>query len=709
MPTIEWICGENGYEVSSPEHLIQIMTYGTTYEYTGKKPAAYWSAKYIQTKDIDLSGYENIKVMGNSRTPFSGVYDGGSFKISNWAFKSKEEKHVGLFGYTKGATIKHIRMEGNCYLAGIGESGGFIIGHSQDSTIYDIVTEFGDNTGIYWEEGNCGGLFGYVDGSFIEGCTMQGSLDMTQHEIGTRGGVIGAMNKSSITFVRNCCRFPNGIVSKEGTSGGICGHSINTESSILVNAMVGSIHGNVSGGIFGILEADPVVLHRHVNSMYGNISGNIAGGIYGRAVFSNGLTKMTDFVNYMGGSIKTESEMSAGMIGELSSLDGTFSLTNSVCAMMGFVLFAVLGKVPFDHEEISVFVDQTFGIKYEYNEYEMEFELKDFERSEELKGLWYCHIYHKGEEDMFYDADFVCANVGQVLDERYSHASLHKGDVSSPFTLEVEMENYEKVHLTYTQYSTKSMYTDPGLKLLSTTSRVVYDYDGYNVLLGTPSGSFTINTRPINIMVFINEVPGASIYKLTYQKGNGREKVWFEDVEVVDPEVNVSPLKSETMYTLRLYTSQTVGGIYDMRELVQTTTLHSSASNFNKNDFMTSNNDFDMSLLDEESRSELSSILKDVFSTGDKLTVKLKRGRNANISFINIGETLVIGSFSAILFPFDTSNGPGQSSSMILSDNSTSVDVFYNEVDGTISIGGTSYEVGEYFLLDGKKVYIEES
>ena len=139
------------------------------------------------------------------------------------------------------------------------------------------------------------------------------------------------------------------------------------------------------------------------------------------------------------------------------------------------------------------------------------------------------------------------------------------------------------------------------------------------------------------------------------------------------------------------------------------TTLQASASNFNVNDFMTANNDFDMSLLDDQSRSELSKIMKDLFRTGDRIIVKLKGGKVARIDFVNLGESHPIGSSSAVLFPFDTSNGPGQSSSLILSDNTTNANVSFNEIDGTVDVNGVSRETGTYFLLDGKKVSVEES
>lgn len=718
MTVLEWVLGDNGYEVSSKEHLIQIMSYGTAYENSNKPPPSYWKASYIQTVDIDLSDTPGVKIIGTSRLPFSGIYDGGSFKISNWSIKNKQEVVLGLFSCTFKAIIKNIRMEGNWCLAGVGKAAGFLVGHCRNSVIINIETEFNDKSDLYWETAYVGGLIGYMEDSYVEGITMRGSIHMSHIKSGTIGGVMGEVRESSLAFIRNCCRFPNGIISEqESISGGVCGKCVDTQCTTLTNYMVGDIHATVSGGIIGSLETTSNKLNRCVNSMYGNITGHTCGGICGSVILSKGTVYMTDFVNYMGGNIKAESDNSGGVFGEVSSLNrgnshvshGDLSLTNSLCAMRGFVLFAVVKEIPFEFEKISVLVDETFGMEYESDKYSSEFEPHGFQRHEQLKDLWYCSLNYVGK-GTFYEGDFVTANIGGLFEERgYTHASIHMGNVSAPFALNVISNRKSEPDITYTNYTTRSMYTNPGLLILSSTSQVIYDYDGYNILFGMAVGTFTAIARPINIVVSIGNVSGASKYRLTYQEESGRERTWVEDVSSMGPDINISPLQSETVYTLRLYTSQTSDGSYDLRETVVVTTLQASASNFNVNDFMTANNDFDMSLLDDQSRSELSKIMKDLFRTGDRIIVKLKGGKVARIDFVNLGESHPIGSSSAVLFPFDTSNGPGQSSSLILSDNTTNANVSFNEIDGTVDINGVSRETGTYFLLDGKKVLVEES
>ena len=130
MTTITWIVDGNGnYEISSREHLLQLMNNGTLYTNAGSVPADYWAVgtSYIQTTDIDLlNDSTNIKPIGNSSSRFYGNYDGNSYKISNWHYLDPEfsstttlcEHTVGLFGITQTGVLKNIRLAGTFLLQG---------------------------------------------------------------------------------------------------------------------------------------------------------------------------------------------------------------------------------------------------------------------------------------------------------------------------------------------------------------------------------------------------------------------------------------------------------------------------------------------------------------------------------------------------------------------------------------------------------------
>ena len=90
MTTVTWTQdGNSSYEVSSVEHLKQLMHKGTLYTDAGTFPADYWAAgtSYIQTVDIDLLGDStDIKPIGFGADFFYGTYDGDEFTISNWSY-----------------------------------------------------------------------------------------------------------------------------------------------------------------------------------------------------------------------------------------------------------------------------------------------------------------------------------------------------------------------------------------------------------------------------------------------------------------------------------------------------------------------------------------------------------------------------------------------------------------------------------------------
>ena len=90
---------ENPYQVSTPEQLNAVRNN--------------LSAHYIQTADIDMSNWGNWEPIGTDETPFTGIYDGNTYTISNNIIsaivtESGEDIYLGLFGYAQQATIKNL-------------------------------------------------------------------------------------------------------------------------------------------------------------------------------------------------------------------------------------------------------------------------------------------------------------------------------------------------------------------------------------------------------------------------------------------------------------------------------------------------------------------------------------------------------------------------------------------------------------------------
>ncbi|CAM9217206.1 unnamed protein product, partial [Ectocarpus sp. 12 AP-2014] len=129
MTTVAWVKDANDfYEVSSPEHLIQIMHGGTKFTNAGDAPTAYSNAntKFLQTVDIDLANYhdEITPIVGN----WASVYDGGNHAIANWEFLTDMTGNNTGFFTTLTGVFKNVRLTGVWKLGGNNSYKGFVAG-----------------------------------------------------------------------------------------------------------------------------------------------------------------------------------------------------------------------------------------------------------------------------------------------------------------------------------------------------------------------------------------------------------------------------------------------------------------------------------------------------------------------------------------------------------------------------------------------------
>lgn len=100
---------------------------------------------FYQTCDIDMSGVENFRPIGDETTAFEGIYDGKGFKISNLSLYGKVNDDLdysnylsnrGLFGATDGATIRNVTLVGGS-VSGYANVGA-IVGNAQKTTFSKV-------------------------------------------------------------------------------------------------------------------------------------------------------------------------------------------------------------------------------------------------------------------------------------------------------------------------------------------------------------------------------------------------------------------------------------------------------------------------------------------------------------------------------------------------------------------------------------------
>lgn len=791
-PSVNWVLdGNSKYEISSKEHLIQLMNSGTAYANAGTTPTNWTTSSYIQTVDIDLEGDStNIKPIG-SPGPFQGEYDGNGFTISNWVYAdpnypsvsaaSSEFNHIGLFGYIQGSAIlKNIRMAGVCSLSGFRSTAGLLVGWSiQSSNVYNIELDLSPGSFIANSTGSSssttiGGMIGALSNTGTNvGLTLKGELTLTPSPSASSlriGGMIGDMVSCSGTLFRNLATFPSPI---EGAkAGGIVGRLYRSSLTKVLNAMTGDITettgGSFVGGIAGEVSQNNTAQEssEYVNSMKGKITGTTTnsynGGIFGRLDQEAGATIHSLF-NYMGGEITNT--FNADRVGGLVATgDANTNIATSINAMNGFVRMPTTGN-PSSGAEANV--DTSFGLTYDVERniaatpitglptdtetglpifdlvatdpdgvvHTFEFVFGNGPRSfnqlqikaNEFLNMSELEVYNLNGENIALlgtassDADLGGGQESRGIDGNSDHdfssgtvMDLYKSG-GPTWILDLDRE-YTLSEINKVVFYNRSGTVEPARAIGATIS--FYSADGGDpeqigvltadliqefVITSVP---FTVAPRALSVNITVSPVDGATAYRLTSQRTTGPSSTELVAVSsFTDLNQTIPNLTPETEYTFRLYS--TTGNSYVLVHEATVTTLVNSASNYDANDFLVESGRFDLSSLNTASVGLIADVMNDLFTTGDSIDINVPGGRSgATVStFVNTGGNVNIENSEAIVAPFSTDAGAGQSVSLTLSDSSV-VALSYDETTEAITVGATTYTSGESFVLDGKKATI---
>ena len=97
-------------------------------------------------------------------------------------------------------------------------------------------------------------------------------------------------------------------------------------------------------------------------------------------------------------------------------------------------------------------------------------------------------------------------------------------------------------------------------------------------------------------------------------------------------------------------------------------------------------------------------VVGDVFQTGDDVSVALDRNI-AKTTFVSTGGELSMVGVNNVLLPFDQDSSDAQNVVLKLSDESE-VSVSLDQELGGVDVDGEKYAIGDYFVLDNKKVTV---
>lgn len=243
------------------------------------------SGKYVLMDDIDLSGYNFTGAVITGT--FTGQFIGNGYTISNMTINAKPGD-VGLFEYTKGATIASVNFK-DVNITGICATAGALVGVAEDTLIVSVNVDFGEN-GISTNA--------YVGG--IAGLLKSGS------RIGyssTVGGTIESKANSSLS---------------QGNYGGLAGQVLDN-STIYNSYSTVDLTGNWIGGIAGHVDSGSTIENSFHNGTVDGLGGGIAASVQDSTIknsFYNSNKASQDFESFDSSSstVTMPSGQSAGLV-----------------------------------------------------------------------------------------------------------------------------------------------------------------------------------------------------------------------------------------------------------------------------------------------------------------------------------------------------------------------------------------------------------
>ena len=258
-------------KITSVEGLIQFkgnVNSGTNYSGT----------TVFLDSDLSFTG-KTFEPIGNESNYFCGVFDGQGHVISNLKMNSTS-RFVGLFGYSKGLTIKNVILDSSCSItSSFSDSGyariGWIIGHCytrneactiENSVNIGSVTFRGSISG---SNGNLylGGIAGWIYSSnldsTVKNCANYGDVTHSGTSSSSYiGGVVGRSDGSSSKRVYIYNSLNHGTITHSGTTtdylylGGIIGWTYyttieNCVSGGKISSITNASSDNYIGSIVG--------------------------------------------------------------------------------------------------------------------------------------------------------------------------------------------------------------------------------------------------------------------------------------------------------------------------------------------------------------------------------------------------------------------------------------------------------------------------
>jgi len=239
----------------------------------------------------------------------------------------------------------------------------------------------------------------------------------------------------------------------------------------------------------------------------------------------------------------------------------------------------------------------------------------------------------------------------------------------------------------------------------------VYDLEltAAQVLEVFTDGPTTVNPLSItigSIYATASWIPVTSTYyRLTSTDSVGGITVILDNSQ--ESSATIDNLEPLGVYTIDLYSS-TDTVTYTLFSSSSITALANTDLNFDKSLYLNTDSVYDMTNLSTSTWDTLSDVINEIFTTSDVLKVLSATGEIYETTFLNRGDSVTISDSSAMFLPFDDSLLAGQECSIVQKDGTIS-SVAFDHTSNSVTIESVVYGVGDSFIFDGKRMFVEES
>jgi len=202
-------------------------------------------------RDVELT--DTWTPVGDSSTPFKGIFDGDGHKITG--LKINTGSYIGLFGYVgEGATIKNVNLVG-ANVSGVKRVGALIGQIMGNATVSNCTVD--STSHVTGSDSNTGGLIGEAAGGItvkLEKLINYATVMNTENNGPSRAaGIIAQVTSGANVTITNCVN--NGaITTNNGYAGGIvAAKQGNSEVSFKNCSNAGTLTGHYTGNLIAWL------------------------------------------------------------------------------------------------------------------------------------------------------------------------------------------------------------------------------------------------------------------------------------------------------------------------------------------------------------------------------------------------------------------------------------------------------------------------